>query len=242
MNIIEKENSLSTTDHVGNVIRAGIKGVPWIGSTLDQLLFGVGDELRWKRIESTLKELGEKMEERQIPPESILNSDFEDLLRRVSGELGQSTNEDKRKRFRDLLLNVAPIPSGDNEWESARLASELLKQIDAPGLAIMAAAASEGAFVDSEKKIAILRYPKPQVWPENITNTNGYDQKEVYKLIPYDWAVIEVWLLKLHDLKLISGQMGMNKAWTNFMLTTRGTFLSQWTIDNHENTCNKNDS
>jgi len=57
-----------------------------------------------------------------------------------------------------------------------------------------------------------------------------------------DWAVIEVWLSKLHDLKLILGQMGMNKAWTYFMLTTRGTFLSKWTIDNHENTCTKNDS
>ena len=84
---------------LGNVItESGIKACSigdWFNQ-YDQLLFGVGDEapMETNLTQHLYKELGEKpwksaTTDYHLKKTYDFNSDFEDLLRRVSGELGQ---------------------------------------------------------------------------------------------------------------------------------------------------------
>ena len=133
---------LSSTSIEGsgpNWRRAVVKLLPYIGSALDELIFGGLDNSRWVRLETTLKELGEMMEARQIPPENAQSEDFGGLMEATGPAIGRTTSEDKRSLLRDLLLNAAALPPSDPEWESARMAGELLSALEPPSLSIIGA-------------------------------------------------------------------------------------------------------
>ena len=128
------------TERIGpNWRRAAVKLLPYVGSALDELLFGRLNDSRWARLEETLKELGEMMEARQIPPENALSEDFGGLLETTGPIIGRTTSEEKRSMLRDLLLNAVSLPPSDPKWESARMAGDLLSALEPPSLAIVAA-------------------------------------------------------------------------------------------------------
>lgn len=128
------------TERIGtNWRRAAVKLLPHVGSALDELLFGRLNDSRWTRLETTLKELGEMMEARQIPPENALSEDFGGLLETTGPIIGRTTSEKKRSMLRDLLLNAVSLPPTDPKWESARMAGDLLSALEPPSLAIVAA-------------------------------------------------------------------------------------------------------
>ena len=79
------------------------------------------------------------MEARQIPPENAQSEDFGGLMEATGPAIGRTTSEDKRSLLRDLLLNAAALPPSDPEWESARMAGELLSALEPPSLSIIGA-------------------------------------------------------------------------------------------------------
>ncbi len=225
------EIALNMTAYAQNVLRAAIKGLPWIGTSLEQLVYGNVDERRWRRMERTLSEVGEEMKRRNIPPDFVLKEDFEQLLRQVASSASESTNEDKRKRFRDLLVNSVTLPEGDPQWESSRLAATYLEQLEGPAFSILAAIAAENAFDDSANKVSISRHPEPQVSRLSGQNASDYDTDVVYHALGYEWAVVQSWMEKLLELKLISfGTSAGAKGFGQIQLTVKGSFLVRWTI------------
>jgi len=54
---------LTRKEETVNAIRAVLKGIPYLGETLDQFIFGRLDELRFKRFESALTEIAERLKE-----------------------------------------------------------------------------------------------------------------------------------------------------------------------------------
>ena len=226
----EKEIALTKEDHKRNLAKSLIKGLPYIGSSLDQLVYGNQDERRWLRLEKTLQEIEEGMKARKIPAKEILKEEFDHLLRLTAGKLGDATNEDKRERFRDLLLNSVSLPEGDREWESARLAGELLNQLEGPALHILSGLVAEGAL---EKELrTVLRLPQPQITNYHVRSQEQFDATEVNRPLDYEWAVVDAWMSRLVELKLISGQSCAAKAWTNVALTALGVFLTKWILAN----------
>jgi len=67
---LSPEPRLSARDYAANTIEAILKGVPYIGETLAQFIFGPGAERRIRRIERTLAEIGERLK-----PESCVKRD-----------------------------------------------------------------------------------------------------------------------------------------------------------------------
>ena len=234
----DKELILSKSDYVQNTIRATIKLVPYIGSTLEQLAYGNKEERRWQRMERTLSELGKQMEKNNIPPESILKEEFEQLLRTIAPDLSESINEEKRQRFRDLLINAVAIPEGDSNWESARLAAEYINKLEGPGFEILAGLAKEDAYPG--KSCTIKLDPKPRILSklnktkldqmlQQVGNTGNINDDKFHYFLKYESVVIEEWLNRLAGLGLIDGRISQRR-WIDVMLTNKGSFLIHWAI------------
>ena len=50
-----------------NWMRASVKAIPYLGPTLDEIIYGRVEEARWSRVEQSLCELGELMKQQGIP-------------------------------------------------------------------------------------------------------------------------------------------------------------------------------
>ena len=240
MQIENKELVLSNSEYTRNAIRAVVKGLPWIGSSLEQLIYGNIDERRWQRIERTLVELDEQMKKNNIPPESIQKEEFGQLLRMIAPNLSESVNEEKRQRFRDLLINAVTIPEGDSDWESARLAAEYINKLEGPGFEILAMLAKGDAYED--RFCTVDRDPKPRILSssnrnelnnmlQQVGHVGNINNDKFYYPLKYEWAVVEEWLSRLVELQLIEGRMHHQKhRWVNVLLTAKGSFLVHWVI------------
>jgi hypothetical protein len=123
--------------HGTNALQAALIAIPGVGGALERLLFGSLAELRMQRVEQTLGEVGQKLDELRAEIHVEGNEDFANLLEDLLPPLGRTTVEEMRVRFRDLLINAAQIPKGDSGWEEARLAWGLLKEIDSSSMTIL---------------------------------------------------------------------------------------------------------
>src|SRR6266536_4810835 len=90
-------------DYGLNSFQAMLLAIPYIGPTLERLIFGVGAEHRWQRLEATLQEVGESLRELGRPSQ-IEAEEFARLLEQVTGPIARATAPSKRERFRDILI------------------------------------------------------------------------------------------------------------------------------------------
>lgn len=213
---------LSPKDHAVNATRAILKAVPWVGSSLEQFMFGPLTELRMRRIEKTLTEIGQTLKRENIPP-SVDNEDFANLLEVVAPALSKATNEDRRQRFRDLLLNASQTRAGDASWEEAKLASDLLSKIDPPGLAILAAIARSA----SQSFLSLMSLPKPQVFE------GAFDPRhpQLHHELGYEWPVVEEWARRIRTMRLIDwGEHMASVGYGRVQLTDLGKLLVRWIV------------
>ena len=233
LKVSKQPSQLSTAERKTNAIRAGMKLVPYIGSTLEKLIFGKLDELRWKRLEHTLTELANQMKRSGVEASTIDSEQFANLLEVVAPTIGKTTNEDKRKIFRDFLFNAAYIPKNELDWEEANLAAQLLNQIEAPAIIILATI--HQAFTSFSVQYRHLsknnqfrfysgKDPyKPPSKLEIITPERDYQVSEY--LIHYPWAIIEGSVKTLTDLGLI-----VEQEYGNVCLTSLGELLCNWIL------------
>jgi hypothetical protein len=106
----QTNSNLSSRDYLVNTSQAILKGIPYIGGSLEQFIFGPLNELRMRRIESTLQEIAEILHQRELTAH-VDNEYFVNLLEVVVPSLSRSI---------------------------IKLAFQLLDSIDGPGLAIIA--------------------------------------------------------------------------------------------------------
>ena len=81
-----ENNSLSVKDYSINAFQAILKGIPYIGASLEQFIFGPLNELRMKRIETTLSEIAEALKNKSVNPD-LSNEDFINLLESVAPDM-----------------------------------------------------------------------------------------------------------------------------------------------------------
>lgn len=213
---------LSTKEKAVIAAQGTLRALPYVGASLEHFMFGHLAELRMKRIERTLVEIAEHLgKERAI---AMVSESFVNLLESVSPAIGRSTNEDKRGHFRNILINATSHPEGAKEWEAAALASELLKEIESPGLAILAALHSAA----KDGMLTIASRPVPQVFQGKFDYENpGAPQIE----IPYDWVVVEYWARCLRDRRLITfGSHDARGGFGSVGLAELGRFLVEWAV------------
>jgi len=225
------EPKLSARDYSANTMEALLKGIPYIGETLRQFIFGPAAERRMRRVERTLAEIGQRLE--ALGATSAVDSEeFVGLLEISVPKIARAVSEDTRERFRDLLLNAATLPPGSPEWRSAELAEELLSEIDAPGLAILAVLGrcpeavqpSEGPVPNT----SLVSRPVPQLVVGEFDYANP---GEVQRPIGYDWPVVEEWTQRLREKRLLHFHASDARGgFVSIYLTALGQLLVRWAL------------
>ncbi len=133
-----RRNGADAADVVQNSAQALLKGIPVIGESLSQFIFGPLQDIRWNRLERTLGEIGEGVKKGG----RVDTEEFVALLEQVGPRVAREASERRRRFFRDLLINATAVPSGSPKWADANLASDMIAAIDPPGLAILAGVSS----------------------------------------------------------------------------------------------------
>jgi hypothetical protein len=206
-----------------NWLRAGVKVIPYVGDALDELLYGRLEEARWNRLEYTLEALGSMMKERQIPPEEIKKEEFGRLLEGVAPHIARATNEIKTTMFRDLLLNAVTLAPADVQWESARLAGDILSDLDYAALEILAALSKLGAR-DGGPKVDVI------IPPEGIPAVELRENRDRRICLSYNRFVVDRGYKQLTDSSarlVILGGHGLDR-YEHVTLTPLGEFVIDW--------------
>lgn len=222
--LAQRGDTLTARERNVNAIRAAVKLLPSVGDAIDQLAFGPLDDLRLKRVESTLNEILAQVEELGQRPTQT--EEFANLFERTVPSIGRAVNEDVRARFRDLLTNAATLPAYDAAWGETDLAAALLTELDAPSLAILA----QVARYDGPQPMAIVSKPVCQVVSEG-----DFDWENPHlgaHRIGYAWPVVEECARRLRERRLVSfaSHNGSNGGFGGVALIALGTLLVRWTV------------
>lgn len=215
-------NKLTIKEEVANAFQGILKGIPYIGTTLDQWIFGRISEIRSKRILDLLEEIGEKLKEKK----SIEKEEWFALLEDAMPQIARSTSEERLRAFKNILINASRLNSGDSEWDNSRLACDLISEIDAPGLAILA-----GLAKCRKSQTLLVFQPNPRIVD------GGVDEKGIelndsvlpFYEVNFDPVVVEEWARRLQSKRLISTRSHIgDRGWGGVALTQLGKFLVHW--------------
>lgn len=209
-------------------VRAVIKAVPYIGESLDFLLFERLNEDRFDRIERTLAEVGKRLEELDVPQVSPAE-EFGNLLEEIAPALTRAINEDKRARFRDLLVNAATVSGGSTIWAEANLASRLIVELDPAALAVLAAIERFGGVEPAN----IVSRPEPQIVPQEDWDWDSPTAGDC--VIGYSWPVVEEWCRRLKERRLMQYQsVDARGGFGRVALADLGKVLIRWATQQHD--------
>lgn len=215
---------LTIKDHAVNVAQGLLKGVPYVGASLEHFVFGPLQELRMRRIETTLGEVANA-----LGPEGaarLTQERFVTLLESTTPSLSRSTDEAKRACFRDLLRSAGELEQGDPKWSEADLAARLLEELESPALVILAAIARCAA--PRSNTLTLTSRPTSQVFEGEFNHDNPGGPQHA---IPYDWIVVEYWARILKSRQLIwYGSHDARGGFGDVGLAALGDFLIRWTI------------
>lgn len=221
----EPNTRLTGRDKAIIAAQGALLAIPYVGSALERFVFGGLAELRMKRVENTLAEIVTILGEKKAS--LLVTENFVNLLEDVAPSLARESNEDRRRRFRDLLTNAAECPADSSEWEEAELASLLLKELQPPGLSILAALAREPG-----EPYTLTSRPVSQVYRGSFDWDNP---GEPQCILPYSWVVVEYWARLLRDRQLIHYQsVDARGGFGEVRLAERGRFLVKWTLRDEE--------
>jgi hypothetical protein len=216
--------TLSRKDETVNAVRAALKAIPFFGGTLEQFIFGRLDELRMKRIELTLTEVAQTLEQSGRKPQ-VDSEQFVNLLENVAPHLVRATRNENRERFRDLLSNASTLPPDAPEWEKANLAGQLLSELETPALAVVACLAR----FTGPQPAGIVSLPKPQVVSQNDFLWESPSLGPF--VIDFDWPVVEEWIQRLRERRLLGfSSVDARGGFGGLYLTELGKMLVEWSV------------
>jgi hypothetical protein len=177
-------------------------------------------ELRFKRIEKTLSEVATALQADGVA--SMMSSeDFATLLESVLPEISRSTNEDRRERYRDLLIKSARLEPGSDLRQDASLYAGLLREIDPPGLTVL------GALTKSpSERNSIFSKPSSRLY---IGLVDFSAPEGDFILLPYAWILIEEWVWGLKEKRLPGfDSVDARGGFGSVYLTALGKFFIEW--------------
>ena len=227
---------LSGREYAGNTLHGIVKALPYgVGSALDQFIYGPAQERRWRRLESTLTEVLEAVN----APGSrgrVDTEEFVKMLEDVAKPIARATNEDVRQRLRDLLINSSSIPAGDPGWEEAELARELIENIAAPGLALIAALArfpeSDPWRTGGNQDLScwLVAPPSPQV----VLGPFDFQAPTLRGVaLNYDWEVLSEWVWRLKERRILSSLQGAgDNGFQGVRFAKLGLLIVRWATRN----------
>jgi hypothetical protein len=226
---------LTLSEKARLIVQAGIIGIPVIGPSLEKLCFGGVEELRLRRVEATLREIGEALERDGKRHKIDDNEDFAGILESVLPRLGRATSEGRRAAFRKLLLNATQLAPGDLKWTEAELAVRMLDSVNEVGLSLIAAL---HCLLDETRhtRFSIFLIQDDQYilsgkHADEIRPDLDFDGK-TYPMARFDYhdSVARFWVEELERLKLITCKSYEAVEIVGVSLTHRAGLLIEWAL------------
>ena len=164
------------------------------------------------------------MEQRGIPHGTVEKEEFGELLEIVAPAAARAKNEEKRCMLRDLLLNVVTLEEGASEWESAKLAAELISDLEPAALALLAAVEFTGPVAKPDR-VDLARREDGGVELRLKSGTRSI-------AIPFEWLVVEHAYRKISsEPRLVTAGAHGRDVYEGVALTSLGDFLISWARD-----------
>lgn len=211
---------LTRKDIALNTAQSLLKVVPWVGEALSQFIFGPLADLRMKRVERTLAEVGNAIHSGGVTAR-VDTEEFANLLEKVLPQVSRSVSEERRTILRNLLINAAHVEPESSRWDEANLTAQLIEEIDTPGLAVLAALSrcqSLTNFMSSQ--------PTPRIFDGG---TEFAKPTEVLHTVNFDWPVVEEWTRRLREKRLIVfGSSDARGGFGDLQLTDLGRVVVAW--------------
>lgn len=227
--VIEAGSEVENKDLVMRAIRVGLKVIS--GGILDDLVFGAIDDARARRLDEWAEAVKRDIEDlkRQGRTVGEAAEEIVKLLEAVVPAVYRETSDEKRERFRDLIVNGFTTPAGDPAWSEAELAKRLLLAIDPPGLTIIAALGRS-----PERSNSLFSKPSPHLQPGDFGPGDALGKTAA---LPYTWVVLEEWVRRLREMRLLgigghgaSSDSPGGQNFTGLTLTELGRALVHWTV------------
>lgn len=227
------EPGLAIGDIFDAIVRAGLKAIPVFGAAADEVMFGPLEALRRRRLETTLNEVADRV--RAFHGIGIRFSEaFANLAESSAPALSRAVQEEKRARFRDLLINAAPLPPDGAAWEETMMVSGLLSQIDAPGLAVVAALSR-----NPTNRSTVTALPSVRVYDADTSVAEIRERSEElgqYHVIPFAWPIVEEWTHRLREMRLLGYQSSDARGgFGTVYLSDLGFMVVRWTLRQEHN-------
>ena len=125
---MEKEK-ISAKDKLELVVNAGLQAIPYVGGSLATLYFGYKQEQRFQRVEKTLKEVADELQNVKIPSIEQHNKDeLITLIDELTDKLEKEQLESKRILYKEYFKNILKTPTNGN-YEERKLFLEVLEKI-----------------------------------------------------------------------------------------------------------------
>ncbi|WP_165235857.1 hypothetical protein [Aquisphaera insulae] len=178
----ERKDEITLKDHTVNALQASLLAIPIVGSSLEKLLFFSVNEKRSRRVEKTLQEIGQKVEEVKAKVCIKDNEDLANHIEKVLPQVSRANNETRRKYLRDLLFNAMQVPEGDPKWEEANIASQLIASVSDTGLSILADFHRMYNETDQGRQLVIARSSGMKAYYLGVANhPQDYNRTAIFR-------------------------------------------------------------
>ena len=111
------------------VVNAGLQAIRYVGGPLATLYFGYKQEQRFQRVEQTLKEVANELQNCQLPRIEEHNSEeLMSLIDELTDKIENERIESKRNLYKEYFKNILKTPTNGN-YEERKLFLEVLSRI-----------------------------------------------------------------------------------------------------------------
>lgn len=123
------EIKIKPKDKFELVVNAGLQAIPYVGGPLATLYFGYKQEQRFQRVEQTLKEVANELQNCQLPRIEEHNSEeLMSLIDELTDKIENERIESKRNLYKEYFKNILKTPTNGN-YEERKLFLEVLSRI-----------------------------------------------------------------------------------------------------------------
>lgn len=123
------EIKIKPKDKFELVVNAGLQAIPYVGGPLATLCFGYKQEQRFQRVEQTLKEVANELQNCQLPRIEEHNSEeLMSLIDELTDKIENERIESKRNLYKEYFKNILKTPTNGN-YEERKLFLEVLSRI-----------------------------------------------------------------------------------------------------------------
>jgi hypothetical protein len=119
------------------ILRGTIGAIPWVGSLLNEVLFDARSRLKQERLNNFFIRVAEdvaKLKGDSIDRDFMNSEEFSDLIEEVCLRVARTQNEERRARFKGVLLNAF---QGRTDPDFSTFFLDILSEITEPELTIL---------------------------------------------------------------------------------------------------------